>query len=519
MIQRLSPLGLTFALAISLLPSSPGRAGPPTDEKQKEDEVPKGALVSPGPDTGKIVEFLKRIKDGRTKAERDCGDILIRGRFSEASADWKDGMAEPTPEKLPPSQWYQFLLVHKGEKRRYDAQWANDVPGSEFLGTYYALSDGKAFYSLKGGTLLEINDRERQTEKWRWETLASGYFRFGHVHDGLNSGPVDVVCQTLIDRIAQGKNGKDWDFWKGRVVRCYEKDGLLVVENDDPPGAKSRYRYRFWVDPKRGYHVVRLRDEQGGPGQPVNYRNESRVELAEAAPGVFLPKRVTNFFGETGTVARRDGRAGWSRCDMETDSIKTGTIKYVADLLELGSLPVPKDVRVIDYRGGRVKESGGKSINIETALLPAGKLAPAFDVPLLSNGAFKSKDVLAAKKHVLVTFWSFTCPPCAAELTYLNEIHGDLRRAGIEAIAVNVGDEADEVRKFVKDRGLKLPVGLGGDKFEGSEIAKAYGVHAIPTTYLISPGGTVSWRKGGFDKAELNEALKKAGYAAKGPGN
>src|SRR5207253_7711958 len=110
------------------------------------------------------------------------------------------------------------------------------------------------------------------------------------------------------------------------------------------------------------------------------------------------------------------------------------------------------------------------------------------------------------------------CPPCAAELGYLNEIQAGLRAAGVEVVAVNIGDEADTVRKYVKDHGLKLPVGLGGDKFEGSEIGKAYGVHAIPTTYLVGPDGTILWRKRGFDKVELNEPLKKAGYRPKGPG-
>jgi peroxiredoxin len=504
----LSRVGLLAALAVGLssFGAGHGRTDPPEGRKEKTDEAPKGALVSPGPDTEKGVEFLRRIKDGRIKADRARGDMLVRGRFSQVVAEPKKGMADLTPEQLPPPQWCQFLLVHKGEKRRYDAHWVNDVPGSEFLATSYALTDGKAVYRLSGAELT-ILDRDR--EKWTWEKLADRYFRFGHVHDGLNDGPVDIVCQTLIDRITQGKDSKDADFWKSRVLRCYGEDGLLVVENDGAPGRKSRYRYRFWVDPKRGYQVVRHRDEQGGPGRPVNYRCESRVDLAEVAPGVFLPKRASEFTSNDGVTMR---------CDMEADQLKVGDVKYAADLFEPSSLPVPKDVVVTDRRNGRVIVTPGESVDIEAALLPAGKPAPPFEVPLLGGGAFKSKDVLGAKKHVLVIFWSCTCPPCAAELGYLNEIQAGFRNAGVEVVAVNLGDEADAVRKHVKDRGLKLPVGLGGNKFEGSEVGKAYGVHAIPTTYLICPDGTILWRKTGFDKAELNDALKKAGYRPEGSG-
>jgi thiol-disulfide isomerase/thioredoxin len=422
----------TIALAVSLLSLGigPGRADPPPPEKEKADEAPKGALVSPGPDAEKVVAFLKRIKEGRTTAERACGDMLIRGRVSRVQAEWKEGMAEPTPEKLPAPEWCQFLLVHKGDKRRYDVHYVNDLPGSEFLATAYRIMDGKAFYSLNGPE-LEIHDRD--AGKWRWETLAGGYFRCGHVHDGLKDGPVDVVCQTLIDRITQGKDGKDADWWKGRVLRCYEENSLLVVENDDNPARKSRCRYRFWVDPKHGYHVVRTQNEQG------RHRDESQVELTEAAPGVFMPKQATEFIAEPGR--------GAARVDMRVDVMRVGDVKYASELFELASLPVPKDVRVTDHRNGRVVVSGGTSVDIEAALLAAGKPAPPFEVPLLDRGGFKSRDVLGAKKHLLATFWSCQCPPCAAELAYLSEIHGDLQRAGVEVVAVNLGDESEEVRK------------------------------------------------------------------------
>ena len=85
----------------------------------------------------------------------------------------------------------------------------------------------------------------------------------------------------------------------------------------------------------------------------VHYREECRIELAEAASSVFLPKRATMFFFDIGSVAKKDGRAGWVRSDMEAFRMKVGTIDYADWLFDLSSLPVPKDVQVSDHRKRR----------------------------------------------------------------------------------------------------------------------------------------------------------------------
>ena len=183
------------------------------------------------------------------------------------------------------------------------------------------------------------------------------------------------------------------------------------------------------------------------------HREETRVELAETAPNVFLPKRATQFTSETGTAAKKEGRAGWARWDLQVDVMKTGAIQYSYKLFELASLPVPKDVQVTDLRGEQAVVSGGPSVDIEKALLATGKTASAFEVPLSGGGVFKSKESLAAKKHVLLTFWYCACPPCASELAYLSEIHKGLQQAGIEVVAVNLEDEPESVKKYITDRG------------------------------------------------------------------
>src|SRR5207248_5097657 len=92
----------------------------PADEPpgRKGDRASDEVLVAPGPKAEGVVNFLDRIRDGRTAAERATGDLLVRGRVSRVNAGWREGMAAQAPDKLPPPDWCQFVLVHKGAKRR-----------------------------------------------------------------------------------------------------------------------------------------------------------------------------------------------------------------------------------------------------------------------------------------------------------------------------------------------------------------------------------------------------------------
>jgi peroxiredoxin len=486
-----TPLAMVFCL--SSIVATPTKAEEPAGPTNGHK-----VLTHPGPDTAAVAAFLTRIRDGRAKAESQVGDLMIRGRTSSVSLPWKEGLTAQTAATLPPPDWCQFILVHKGEKRRYDQEYVRTSPGAECLTTVYRLNDGKAFYKLDGNS-LEIFGPEGGGKLW--ENLANGYFGYGHIHDDRSIAPVADACRALIDRVGKPEE------WKGAVLRCNEEDGLLAV-TIDYPGRKLKSEKTFWVDPRRGYHVVRTRHEWGSEGQTVNYLDEARVEIAEPAPGVFVPARATRFICDAGSIARRDSRAGWGRSDMEVVKVRVGQFAYEDRLFGPASLPVPKDVIVSDDRGSRRDTD---EVLERWPLIDAGKDAPRFEVPLAGGGKFRSKDSARGGRHVLVTFWFCDCPPCREELAHLNGILDGLRAANVDVLAINVGDADERVQEFVKDRELKMTIGLGGE-IDRSAVAKAYGAQAFPTSYLIGPDGKVVWRKVGFDEAELTDALKKAVY-------
>lgn len=459
-------------------------------------------LVSSGPDVDEVIAFLRKIRDGRRQAKDRSADLLVRGRTSRVNESWKKDLGERTAEMLPPPDWCQFLLVHKGGKRRFDQEYIQTYAGAEQLATVYRLLDGEAFYKLDLNALeiLRVDD-----EVATWHSLADAYFRYDQVHDGLNYRPVDAACQTHIDRITEGKDGK---YWKSRILRCFEEDGLLGVENDRDPkqvaGETTHDRVAFWIDPRRGYHVVRSLVEHGEPGGSLHYRERTEVGLAEAEPGVFFTKRATTFVAETGTVARRDDRAGWLRTDMEVTSVKVGNFPYQERLFRLESLPVPKDVHVTDHR------DQDKQPIFEPPLidrLKVGAAAPAFSARALGGEPISLSSLRG--KVVLLDFWATWCAPCRAETPHLKATHdafGEDDR--FVMIGLSVDDEAEAPKTYSAENGLKwLQCHLG--EASKSSILRDFGVQGIPSIWLIGPDGKVVAKdlRGEGIKAAVAKAL------------
>jgi hypothetical protein len=85
-----------------------------------------------------------------------------------------------------------------------------------------------------------------------------------------------------------------------------------------------------------------------------------------------------------------------------------------------------------------------------------------------------------------------------------------LKDKGLEIVAINTGDEEAQILKYVAEGKFTFPIVMGG---EGSNyaVAKAYGVQAYPTNYLIGADGKVLWRGVGFDEGGLRKALTDAG--------
>jgi len=121
-------------------------------------------------------------------------------------------------------------------------------------------------------------------------------------------------------------------------------------------------------------------------------------------------------------------------------------------------------------------------------------LKPAYDFELkdLDGNTVKLSDYKG--KVVFVNFWATWCPPCKSELPEFNEANKEFeQKEDVVLLAVNLttggfrGETEDVVRKFINDNGYTIKVLL--DKSGG--VANQYGIHSVPTTYIIDKNGDV----------------------------
>ncbi len=87
----------------------------------------------------------------------------------------------------------------------------------------------------------------------------------------------------------------------------------------------------------------------------------------------------------------------------------------------------------------------------------------------------------------VVNNWATWCPPCKDEMPALQAYYDAHRRQGLLVIAIEAGDPAAEVVKFVQDYGLTFPVWLD----PGQQAVMAFRNNHLPNTYVIDRSGTV----------------------------
>jgi thiol-disulfide isomerase/thioredoxin len=149
--------------------------------------------------------------------------------------------------------------------------------------------------------------------------------------------------------------------------------------------------------------------------------------------------------------------------------------------------------------------AGCSNFTTGTALPQTGSSAPDFVLQTLDG-----QKVMLSKlqgKPVLLNFWATWCPPCKAEMPYLQQIYDQYSRKGLVMYEIDIGESDATVRQFMNDNHLTLPVLLDTDK----KVNDLYRIAGIPTTFLIDKNGIIRGRiLGGFqDKVSIEKELAK----------
>lgn len=116
-----------------------------------------------------------------------------------------------------------------------------------------------------------------------------------------------------------------------------------------------------------------------------------------------------------------------------------------------------------------------------------GQKAPDFTGTMLDGAPFALAEHIG-QDVLILDFWATWCPPCREGLPILSEVAATYRDRGVRLFAIDVEEDADTVREFLKGAGLELSVVLDPD----GTINKKYLVDGIPQTVIIGKDGRVA---------------------------
>ena len=149
--------------------------------------------------------------------------------------------------------------------------------------------------------------------------------------------------------------------------------------------------------------------------------------------------------------------------------------------------------------------SGFKSTWLALALLAAGVPAPA-ESPAALEGV--------SGRVVLVDFWASWCTPCRRSFPWMNAMQRKYGGEGLQIIGVNVDKERALADEFLAETPAEFELRFDPD----GKLAEAFGVQAMPSSFLLDASGAVIATHAGFKTAdapryerEIVEALARAG--------
>lgn len=134
-------------------------------------------------------------------------------------------------------------------------------------------------------------------------------------------------------------------------------------------------------------------------------------------------------------------------------------------------------------------------------LLDSGTVFPDIEVTDMNNITYKISQL--KDKIILIDFWFRGCGPCLKAMPGLVALYEKYKEKGLVILGLNAFDKnkADEIKKFLKQKGVSYPVSLLPDQ----TLLEKLNVNLHPTVYIIGHENIIKKTFSGYE--EGNDTL------------
>jgi len=116
---------------------------------------------------------------------------------------------------------------------------------------------------------------------------------------------------------------------------------------------------------------------------------------------------------------------------------------------------------------------------------PRARAAEDFTLPMPDGRHFRLSDHRG--KVVFVNFWATWCPPCREEMPAMERLYARQKDRALAMVAVSLDASPAVVAPYLAQGGFTFPVALD----PRMDLASAYGVRALPASFIVDPRGVV----------------------------
>ena len=123
----------------------------------------------------------------------------------------------------------------------------------------------------------------------------------------------------------------------------------------------------------------------------------------------------------------------------------------------------------------------------------------------MQSGVATADSSLDLKSHagkvVVVDFWASWCVPCRRSFPWLNDMHQKYADEGLVIIGVNLDADRSEAMKFLQE----FPAEFSIFYDESKDLAREFGVVAMPSSFVIGRDGQIRKKHFGFKVKKQDE--------------